>query len=354
MREISSHSKVRIAPVAIAAGLGITGMGLLSSGVAMADSPLSDSINVTVTPSCTFSGSNNDKNYAGSAVNGAQVSNFNDSGEHVFNLFCNNNNGFIVTATPHNLRDSSINTNINYTDTYTHSGADGQWTAGISSDATGVTVVSTVPAGGGTILSSSSHTGASGVSFTATYLAYVGSSTPAGIYTGTIEYTLTASGTTGGESGNDSGSGTGGSGTGSETGGNSTDEPTGGSSTPEPDAGTSSTQPNAAPLMTPQNNSYSTYNTYNTSNYQGAGSTVPMLDRAVTSSLASGESTAANGSSSTTGDSYEKPLGVTSTSRTSSSKNSGVDPVPIVVAGIIAASGISIVALAKSRNREED
>ena len=149
MKKTSSQGKARIAPAGVAAVLGMAGMGLVSNGVVVADTTsVTDTISVTVQPSCTFN-SVEDKTYIGSAANGTEVENFNDSGVHEFNLFCNDNNGFVVTATPYDLEATGISDVIAYTDNYTHTGVNSMWTAAIASEATGVTVVPVVPIGGG-------------------------------------------------------------------------------------------------------------------------------------------------------------------------------------------------------------
>ena len=53
MEETSLQSKTCVASVAAVAGLGMAGMGLVSSGIVMADT-VTDTINVTVQPSCIF------------------------------------------------------------------------------------------------------------------------------------------------------------------------------------------------------------------------------------------------------------------------------------------------------------
>lgn len=372
MKKTSSQSRVYMAPVGVAAVLGMAGMGLVSSGVVAADTTsVTDTINVTVQPSCTFN-SVEDKTYTGSASNGAEVGNFNDSGVHEFNLFCNDNNGFIVTATPYDLESSGIEDVIAYTDNYTPSGVNSIWSAAIASDATGVTVVPVVPVGGGTILSSDTSTATAGVDFSATYSAYVGTATPAGTYTGTIVYTLTASGTSNdSNSGNSGNSGGGNSGTevtdntdngdsgaggsGANNSGSGTEEPSGSNSAP------SNTQ-NAAPMMTSLNNSYSTnntYNTYNTTNYNGGNTSTSMPAATSMQGTTSGNSTTsgndtASGSDSEASDSYEKPLGVT-TSTSSSNEDSGVDVMPVVATGIaLAVTGAAAIALSQSKKKEEE
>ena len=377
MRAKNLQSKTYIAPVMVATGLSIIGVGLSSDGAALADAALvRDTINVTVSPSCTFTGTNNNKDFAGSAVNGAEVNNFNDSGEHVFNIFCNDHNGFVVTATPYDLEDSSVESaKINYTANYSPSGVNGLWTAGIDSDATGVEVVATVPKNGGTILESSSNTSADGVSFTATYSAYVGSATPAGTYAGRIEYTLTASSTsntsgsehenTNPEPGinNDDPSNTNEPGS-TDHGSNSTDSvnpvdtnsiPSNSQSSSNTNASTNDSTPSSL-ASTTDNSSYSTYNTYNTNNYSSSSSTPTTGSNAVSPLLANTNSDATNsdeGSSSDSDNNYEKPLGVTSTAKSLSKDSSEIDPMPIVATGVLATIGIAAIALIKSSDKEE-
>lgn len=377
MKKMSSQGKARIAPVGVAAVLGMAGMGLVSSGVVMADvSSVTDTINITVQSSCTFN-SVEDKTYTGSAANGTEVNDFTESGIHEFNLFCNDNNGFVVTATPYDLEATGVTDVIAYTDNYTHTGVNSMWTAEIASDTAGVTVASPVPVGGGTIVSSDSSTTAAGVDFTATYKAYVGTATPAGTYTGTIEYTLTAAGTSNSVSGGgDDNSGNGETGDSGENGGQASGGgETGGSETGSGDnSGTDSgndVTDNSGSGDTPSNspqsaapkalnntyNSYSTTNTYNTTNYSGgSGASTPAL--ASTQGVTSGDS---DGDDSEVSNSYEKPLGVTtktdapaSSSSSSSNEGSGVDPLPLIAAGAaLAAAGVAAVAVAKSDKKEE-
>ena len=369
MRAMSLRSKTHAVPAVVAAGLSVVGVGLVSDGMVMADATsVTDTINVTVQPSCTFNSGTSDKNYAGSAVNGAEVNNFNDDGEHVFNLFCNNNSGFTVSARAYNLVDANVQSaNIAYTDNYTPSGENSLWTAGIVSSPASLAVRNVVPAGeGGVIIQSDTNTPAAGVSFTAAYRAYVGSATPAGTYTGTIVYTLAPTGSTNSGSNsqqnanqNNSNSGTGGNEEptsqepGSTTGGSEQgNQGTGGSNTDTP-ANTDST-PKTASLMT-TNNDYSTHNTYNTTNYSGGSSATPVVSSPAPALAATSEDgkEVANNNEDGSNDSYEKPLGVTTT-KSSDKSSSGLDPVPIVVAGMLATAGLAGVALVKSGNKEEN
>lgn len=381
MRETSSQGKACAMSVAVAAGVGIAGMGLASNRVAAADiTSVTDVISVEVLQSCTFNSTEN-RTYNGSAKNGEEVKNFEDSGVHEFNLFCNSGNGFVVTATPDDLKAEGIDRAINYTDNYTPSGTNGLWTAVITSDSAGVTTTSPVPVGGGTIISSSSGTEAAGVNFTAAYSAYVGTETPAGTYSGTIIYTLTAL------SAPDSGNNGSGDNEGDNNGTNPSDsdnsnpgkvDNNGSSGTNDPDSGTGGSDTNGtsqnadsgsnsssnSPITTATNNSYSTYNTYNmynTTSYPsgGTGTASTTGIQVATSGNTTGTTTGAtsenssNGNTFGTNSSYEKPLGVT-TNTSSSDENSGIDWMPIAVtAGVLAAAGVAAVALARS-NKEED
>ena len=357
MSEISSQSKLRIAPIAVAASLSAVGMGLVSDGVAMADS-VTDTIDVTVSTSCTFN-SISSKTYAGSAANGAEVNNFTDAGVHEFNLFCNDNSGFVVSATPHNLTATGLQDVVAYTDNYTPSGTSSLWTANVTSETTGLTVVPVVPAAGGTIISSNTHTAASGASFAATYEAYIGSETPAGTYTGTIVYTLSPSGSV--NSGSNSGSQGGdiGSNTGIDN-ENTNPDSNQGENINNPDSSNSGSSNSGANTNNTQNTpslmTSPTYNTYNVTNYPGGASVASTLGGSTVGSSTNEANTSstADGDDSDAGDSYEKPLGVTNT-KTSSDKTSGeMDPAPIIAAGVLAASGIAAIVVAKNRDKEED
>ena len=371
MKKTNSQGKARIAPVGVAAVLGMAGMGLVSGGVVAADTTsVTDAISVGVLPSCTFN-SIEGETYTGSAANGTEVDNFNDSGVHEFNVFCNDYNGYIVTATPYDLEATGISDVIAYTDNYTHTGINSMWTAAIASETEGVTVVPVVPIGGGTIISSNSGTTAGGATFTATYSAYVGSQTPAGTYEGTIVYTLTAAGTSSNVSGGgndnsdngetgDSGENGGQASGGGETGGGDNSSTDSGNDVTD-NSGSGDTPSNSPQSAAPKAlnntyNSYSTTNTYNTTNYSGgSGASTPAL--ASTQGVTNGDS---DGDDSEASNSYEKPLGVTtktdmpSSSSSSSNEGSGVDPLPLIAAGAaLAVAGVTAVAVAKSDKKEE-
>ena len=372
MKETDLRSKTCVVPVAIAAGLGMAGMGLVSEGMAMADTTsVTDTLSVNVLLSCTFSGTGN-KTYTGSADNGTEVNDFDDSGVHEFNLFCNDRNGYTVTATPYDLKATGIDEVISYTDNYTHTGTSGMWTAAIASNTEGVTATPVVPAGGGTIISADSNTPAGGTTFTATYNAYVGTDTPAGTYAGTIVYTLIASGASSngnatqadvGDSEDDdenSGTESGNSG----TGGSSTDGANSNEANVDVDSGKSANGTQSASSPTLNNtyntytyNTYSTTNTYNTTNYPtSSGVSVPVATnmQAVMSENENTGTTSNDDDGAEADDNYEKPLGVT-TSTSSSNENSGVDPMPLVAAaGALAIAGVVAVAIARSEKKEDD
>ena len=392
MKKTDLRSRTRVVPVMMVAGVSVVGVGLISDAVVAADvTSVQDTLSITVTETCTFRDVTN-LTFTGSALSGSEVENFTNSGVHVFNLFCNSSNGYTVTATPHNLTTTGgIEDIIAYTADYTPSGKNGLWTAEITTNTPDVTATSPVPVGGGTIISSGTNTSASGTTFTATYSAYVGSITPAGTYTGTIEYQLSSlSGGSGGNGGHnnsgnevteepdtgnkepgsgteepgtgneepgtgDNGSGNGGSGNegpGSGDSGTGNEDPGVGDNSGDKTNGTNdalNNTPSVAPLAL--SNSYNSYNTYSTTNNYGGGSSVPTATSGQTSGNKSNDATSNNNSG--TGDNYEKPLGVTTTT-SSSDKDSGIDPMPIVATGAIAVVAVAGMALASSNKKEED
>lgn len=394
MKETGLQGKTCVVPVAVAAVLGMAGMGLVSERAVSADvTSVTDTLNITVLETCTFRNTQS-VTFTGSTISGSEVDNFNNSGVHEFNVYCNNSNGYTVSARPYDLTTTGgIEDKIAYTENYTPSGRDGMWTAEITTDTPGVIRTSPVPRVGGIIISSDTNTPGSGTTFTATYSAYVGSITPAGTYTGIIEYTLSSlsgtvnNGTNGGNNGgsgnNDSESGNtnndstnndsnSGNGTADNTGNNPVDNSNG---TNNGNSGTnnSNSPTNAAPLATTLNSNnptYNTSNTYNTANYYGGGGTTPvggLMPTSMTSGSTSGDAAdttsengetgttnSNNGSGSNAGDNYEKPLGVTSTTMASANKDSGMDPMPIVAAGALAAAGVAALALARSGKKEDE
>lgn len=165
---------------------------------AVDDTDVVDTIIVTVDATCSFnagqSSSAADTQYSATVPNGAEAT-FNNSGAHKFNVTCNDNDGYAVTATPTNLIGNAVSTNnIPYTTSYSASGTDGMWSATVtSSDVTGAGLVSPVPdidAQSHVIITEDGPTENS--SFTVTYAAYVGTETPADTYQGTMTYGLSA------------------------------------------------------------------------------------------------------------------------------------------------------------------
>ena len=159
------------------------------------DRSVTDTINVTISPSCTFSAGGDDVAYSVTGTNASGVVNpvNNSSNVHTFTVFCNQNSGYTVAATASALSATGV------TDTFAYaaslpSGVDSAWHAQFAADAgnTNTLTVTQLPAGGAetTIISANQASATGGETWTATYTAYIGTETPAGTYTGTIGYTL--------------------------------------------------------------------------------------------------------------------------------------------------------------------
>ena len=156
-----------------------------------ADQLATDTIQITVEASCTFTTGSGDTTYTATGTNqSGQVApqNASSSSVHNFTVFCNNNSGYNVTAVAQALTASGITDDFDYVATLPSSGADGAWHATIA----GTGVQDQLPDGGAstTIVNRAEASGASGESFTSTYSAYIGTETPAGTYDGDITYTL--------------------------------------------------------------------------------------------------------------------------------------------------------------------
>lgn len=177
----------------VVAGLGIAALPL---GVfALDDTEVVDTIKITVEPTCSFvsgTGSAADTEYAATVANGATAS-FNNSGLHTFEIVCNNNDGWSVSASAmsalagkKSASDSTANGDeIPYIVTALPStGVEGKWTATVTNGS-----VSVIPVAGGVIATEAAATDST--TFGVTYGAYVGTETAAGLYTGTVTYTLT-------------------------------------------------------------------------------------------------------------------------------------------------------------------
>ena len=172
------------------------------------DRTVTDTINVTVSPSCTFSQGGDDVSYAVTGTNASGLVNpvNNSNNTHSFTVFCNNNAGYNVTAVATALSeyvDGGTATGI--TDTFAYKATlptasdeaavkkDGAWNAAFAAGTnTNTLTVAQLPDGGTStkIISSNQASAAAGETWTATYTAWIGTETPAATYRGTISYTL--------------------------------------------------------------------------------------------------------------------------------------------------------------------
>lgn len=182
-------------------------LAIVASSVALAAMPVlgvfatddtssTDTIEVTVSPSCTFSQGGGDATYSvtGTNASGVVQPKNNNTNVHTFTVFCNNNTGYKVSATASVLnQDPAISANFAYVATLPSTGTTGAWHAEIATEDTGLTATQ-LPAGGAAtdIITKAGASDADGEDFTATYTAYIGTATPAGTYSGTIGYTLAA------------------------------------------------------------------------------------------------------------------------------------------------------------------
>ena len=155
---------------------------------------VTDTIEVTVASACSFTGGSAGVSYEASGNNGASVQpKNNNSNEHEFTVFCNNSKGYTVSATAHSLTQSGVTDTFAYAATLP-SGTTGAWNAAISQAAGGSLTIEQLPSGGAAtnIATLGAASAVGGETFTAAYTAYIGTQTAAGTYSGTIEYTLTA------------------------------------------------------------------------------------------------------------------------------------------------------------------
>lgn len=160
------------------------------------DTSSTDTIQVTVSPSCTFSQGGGDATYSATGTNASGVVNpsNNSSNVHTFTVFCNDNDGYKVSATAQALNQSTpITANFAYVASLPSTGTTGAWHATIATEDTGLTAAQLPNGGAATdIITKAGASDADGEDFTATYTAYIGTATPAGTYSGTIAYTLAA------------------------------------------------------------------------------------------------------------------------------------------------------------------
>ncbi len=208
--------------IASVASLAMAAMPMV--GVFADTTVLTDTLEITVSPTCTFSqttewyggqeveGQVSDNTYSATATNNSIVS-FGlseEDAQHTFGIWCNDGGGWKVTASaPLNLTATGVTGHaISYGD---HSLPDdlmfnpeveGMWNVAASGDQSGGAGVTDgyISSSGGVIAQGASIYGGN---FTVTYGAYVGLNTPAGTYTaatstghgnthGTIDYTLQA------------------------------------------------------------------------------------------------------------------------------------------------------------------
>lgn len=160
------------------------------------DRTVTDTINVTVSPSCTFKAGGDNVAYSATGTNASGVVNpvNNSSNVHEFTVFCNNNIGYTVAAEATALSATGITDVFAYKATLPSS-VDGAWHAQFAqatANPGNTLTIAQLEDGGAskTIVSSNQASAAIGESWTATYTAYIGTETPAGTYTGTIAYTL--------------------------------------------------------------------------------------------------------------------------------------------------------------------
>ncbi len=169
---------------------------------AVDDIDVVDTIKVTVDSSCTFRTSSDgtlDGAYTAHGSNGQTVTPSVSGGTnvHTFNVFCNNNKGYTVTATAQALSNIDSATPA-IADTFAYKAdlsgltTTSGWHAQFAPVTEGVSVTQLPDAGTGTIITRSGSTATAGDAWTATYTAKIGSETKAGNYEGTITYNLLA------------------------------------------------------------------------------------------------------------------------------------------------------------------
>ena len=178
------------------AGAGVAALAMAAvpfAGVFATDAnqQATDTIQITVDASCTFTAGSGATTYSAEGTNASGVvapQNTSSSSVHNFTVFCNNDSGYTVTAAAEALSATGITDVFDYVATLPSTGVDGAWHAQIA----GTGLKNQLPDDGTstTIIERAEASGASGESFTATYSAYIGTETPAGVYDGNIVYTL--------------------------------------------------------------------------------------------------------------------------------------------------------------------
>lgn len=176
----------------VASSVALAAMPVVGVFATDANQQATDTIQITVDATCTFTAGSGTATYTASGTNGSgQVSpSLSSSNVHNFTVFCNNNAGYAVTAVATALSQNGVTDDFDYVATLPSSGVDGAWHAQIA----GTGLKNQLPDGGTstTIIERTEASGASGESFTSTYTAWIGTETPAGTYEGTIGYTLAA------------------------------------------------------------------------------------------------------------------------------------------------------------------
>lgn len=158
---------------------------------AVDDKQVVDTIELTVNATCSFntnsSASSSDTEYAATVANGAEAA-F-GTATHKFNVTCNDNEGWKVTATPTVLTGAAKSNTLPFVTStnYSASGSTGMWSADIANGAGGATVT---PFGDTATIIATKAASTDNADFTVTYKAYVGTTTPADVYTGTMTYDL--------------------------------------------------------------------------------------------------------------------------------------------------------------------
>lgn len=200
--------KVIIAGAASVALAAMPIMGVFATD----DTDVMDTIKVTVEPSCTFRAQNSgtlDGTYTATGANGADVTPSISGGTnvHTFNVFCNNNKGYTVSAVAQDLANidsatPAIEDKFVYKADLSGLTTTSGWHAAFAASTSGLSAAqlpdsATTGEGAGTasgtiMTRTNSTTATAGDAWTATYTAKIGSETKAGNYQGTITYTLAA------------------------------------------------------------------------------------------------------------------------------------------------------------------
>ena len=179
--------------IAGASVVALAGAVMPMAGVFAADiTEITDTIRLTVEATCSFNtnggASASPITYAATVANGEEAA-F-TSATHKFNVTCNDNDGWKVTATPTALTGTAVSANtipFVVSANYVTTGKTGNWSADIEAGSGGATVA---PFGTNATIVATKTSSTDNADFTVTYKAYVGTETPADTYTGTMYYLL--------------------------------------------------------------------------------------------------------------------------------------------------------------------